>query len=232
MLKFISKAETFRWLDEGLHSQLAWPQNSIHLKTWQDMAVYDRLKGLKGKVIGEVGGGDSRILHKLKLSNTCFNIDKFEGQDGGPPAEINIPGVTNVLTYLGESSVSLPPDFFDVVYSVSVVEHVPNDAAPAFISDLVRVLKPGGISLHAIDLYVSSDPVSSAQARVDIYASWLRVPGIAPLEIGPVPRALFHSSMASNPDLTMWNWSRSSPAMRPIREERQSVTMLFGIRKL
>jgi hypothetical protein len=56
-------------------------------------------------------------------------------------------------------------------------------------------------------------------------------PRLEPL--GPVTgtAALFHSRMASNPDLTMWHWSRSGPAMRPLREDKQSVSLMLAFRK-
>lgn len=231
MLKFISKTDAFRWLDEGLHTELGWAQNAIHLKTWQDIAVYAHLKGVTGKTIGEIGGGDSRILHQLKNLNTCFNIDKFEGADGGPATEIHIPGVTNIRTFLGEFNPDLPSDFFDIVYSVSVIEHVPENNCDAFLKDLVRILKPGGLSFHAIDLYVGSESAPYEQGRVDIYRDWLAAADVVPLEEHPATQAIFHSSMISNPDLTMWHWSQSYPAMRAMREAKQSVSLLLGFRK-
>jgi len=38
-----------------------------------------------------------------------------------------------------------PDNQFDVVYHSQVLEHVPKDKAPAFVSECLRVLKPGGV---------------------------------------------------------------------------------------
>ena len=86
--------------------------------------MYSRLRDKSGLVIGEIGGGDSRILLRLAKRNRCYNIEKFEGADGGPKSEIVIPGVTNIRAFVGEFDANLSSDFFDVAFSVSVVEHV------------------------------------------------------------------------------------------------------------
>lgn len=53
---------------------------------------------------------------------------------------------------LGDFSVDVPSDSFDMCVSVSVLEHVPYDRVPATCSDMWRILKPGGWAVHSIDL--------------------------------------------------------------------------------
>lgn len=43
-------------------------------------------------------------------------------------------------------------DSFDVILSANVLEHVGRDLFPAYIQDFNRLLKPGGYSIHLIDL--------------------------------------------------------------------------------
>lgn len=231
MLGFITKTELFGWLDAGLHTELGWAAPQIHLKTWQDLAVYDRLRALEGQTLAEIGGGNSRLLRRLGAKNACTNVDKFAGLDGGPAEEVVIEGVRNVKAFLGEGHPDLADDGFDALWSVSVVEHVPEAAAPTFLDDMLRILKPGGIALHAIDLYVGDDPFPYSQMRLDLYRGWLDDPRVEPLGAVTATEALFRSDMASNPDLTMWNWSRRGGKMRTMREARQSVSLLLGLRK-
>src|SRR5687767_6142356 len=81
---------------------------------------------------------------------------------GGPTEAQAIPGVEIVRAYLGENSPLLAD--FDVVFSISVVEHV--EDLDAFHADQLRILKPGGIFIHAIDLYLGEGADTS---RFDAY---------------------------------------------------------------
>jgi SAM-dependent methyltransferase len=48
--------------------------------------------------------------------------------------------------------INLPSESFNLVYSVNVAEHIQRDIVPGYIRDMFRVLKPGGLSVHTIDL--------------------------------------------------------------------------------
>lgn len=231
MLKFLTKEFVWGRMDEGLHRELGWNKPQIHLKTWQDLAVYHYLRGKSGLKIAEIGGGTSRILKKLSEKNECYNVDKFAGDDGGPNGEYHIKGVKNVISFLGEFNPELKDNFFDVVASVSVIEHVPNEATTDFVNDMVRILKPGGLAIHAIDMYVGDNPKPHTQARLDIYRAWLDHPDVVPIEAATAERAMFRSNMVSNPDLTMWNWCKSAPALTAMRTKNQSTSLLFGFTK-
>jgi SAM-dependent methyltransferase len=231
MLRFIDKAETWTAMDKGLHSELGWLNNQIHLKTWQDVAVYLHVKDMKDRRIAEIGGGNSRILRKIAPHNSCVNVDKLEGQHGGPSGDQGIPGVETVRSFLGEYSPDLPDASFDAVISVSVVEHVPNPTAGAFFDDMLRIMKPGALSLHAIDLYVGDEEIANSAKRLEIYTEWLNRPEVEPLQPIEARRAVFSTTMATNPDLTMWHWNRAAPALKETRETAQSVSLLCGFKK-
>jgi SAM-dependent methyltransferase len=63
------------------------------------------------------------------------------------------PEVKYVLERVGDwTKSSLPENYFDVIYSLSALEHVPGSLTPAVWSHMDRLLKPGGELLHAIDM--------------------------------------------------------------------------------
>lgn len=67
-------------------------------------------------------------------------------------AKAKNPDVRWIDTLLGEGSTELPDEHFDLVYSVSVVEHIEPERIAATFDDIVRVLRPGGLSVHSIDV--------------------------------------------------------------------------------
>ena len=101
-------------------------------------------------------GGASRVLDFLSPSYECWNVDKLEGIGDGP-TELNNPPYRLILDYIGNFSNLLPDNYFDFVFSISVLEHVPEDDKGYFdsiVDDINRVLKPGGYSLHLVDVLV------------------------------------------------------------------------------
>ncbi len=55
----------------------------------------------------------------------------------------------------------LPSEHFDVAYSISTIEHIPADEYPALMSELRRVLKPGGKLVLTVDLFLNLEPFTS-----------------------------------------------------------------------
>lgn len=231
MLNFISKDLAFKCLDDGIHRRLGWATNSIHLKTWQDMVVYRMLRDSEGLRIAEIGGGASRILPQLAGRNTCLSVGRPDGAQGSPAAEAGIEGVTPIKADLGDFDPALEPESLDAVCSAGVIHRVPDDDCFLFIEDMLRVLKPGGLAVHAIDMYVENRPMPTATRRLELYAGWLERGDVVPLGARNANRAAFDTWMVSNPDLTMWNWNRSSPAMAEMRKRAQSVSLILAFRK-
>ena len=230
MFDFIRKPFLWKALDEELDREIGKTQQ-FHLKSIQDLAVYDILKGVQGKTIAEIGGGDSRLLAKLAKDNTCFNVDKFAGANGGPSKVIHIKGVTNVQAFLGERSAQLKDDQFDIVFSISVIEHVPTPALNDFFDDGLRILKPGGLWLHAIDFYLEDEPSANIVARFAKHREWLAHPKLEPVgEVFDGP-ARFTCDMATNPDNFMHSWGKVAPKLIELRQKAQSVSLLLAARK-
>lgn len=131
------------------------------LKVYQDALIYtfilDNIP--EGSRLLEIGGGESRIINELKGKYEIWNLDKLEGVGFGPKELIIANGFQLVQDYIGNFSPSLPNSSFDLVFSVSTIEHIPKDRETIenAIADIMRLLKPGGFSLHCIDALLYSD---------------------------------------------------------------------------
>ncbi|MHA1280408.1 MAG: class I SAM-dependent methyltransferase [Candidatus Helarchaeota archaeon] len=131
------------------------------LKVYQDALVYtfilDNLPS--GACILEIGGGESRIINELKGQYEIWNLDKLEGSGFGPKDLITTNGFHLVQDYIGNHSPYLPDSYFDLIFSISTIEHLPQKSKIVnnAIDDIMRLLKPGGYSLHCIDALLYHD---------------------------------------------------------------------------
>jgi glycosyltransferase involved in cell wall biosynthesis len=132
------------------------------LKAYQDALVLNFILDNipEGARLLEVGGGESRIIAAIENRYECWNIDKLEGLGNGPLA-IRPKGHRLIRDYMGNFNRELPANYFDLVFSISTLEHVPEDEATFrnICLDIDRVLKPGGYSLHCFDIIVRNDGV-------------------------------------------------------------------------
>lgn len=227
MYDFIRKAEYFDWWDRGLAEK-----TNRSLKNIQDAWVLSELVDGRGLRLCEVGGGHSRVLRELAKHNACVNADKLEGAGNGPRSVPQIPGVETIPAYLGDFDPRLADASFDAVFSISVLEHVPDDRLADCFADMARILRPGGVMLHAIDLYIFDEP--RRMPRVDAYAScaanpelglsWIAPPAIA----GPIA---FRCDYAANSVQELADWNRQAPALRDLRTIAQSCSLKMALVK-
>ncbi|MFA6596666.1 MAG: glycosyltransferase, partial [Ignavibacteriaceae bacterium] len=131
------------------------------LKVYQDLLAFNFIKNNVpvGSKILEIGGGNSRVIESLKNDYECWNIDKFEGNGNGPTAINDKKGFQLVLDYIGNFNPDLPENYFDCVFSISALEHVPEneETYKNILQDIDRVLKPGGYSFHCFDVVLQKE---------------------------------------------------------------------------
>lgn len=231
MFEIITKREFWEWQDGGFVDS-----KRIDLKGVQDAYILNRLSDARAKRILEVGGGNSRVLAVLSgddRDNECWNAERFEGVGNGPTQNDNADRIRLANCYVGEFSRELPEAYFDFIVSVSVVEHVPTADLEAFFADSARVLRPGGEMIHAIDLYVydsdsDAEHRQQTRGRIRSYLSFGDRPDLG-LRFTAEPVITddvhFRCSFATNSDLAMNHWNRLVPALRPMREIAQSVSV-------
>jgi hypothetical protein len=117
----------------------------------------------------DVGGAYSPLPLYLQRQYGCetWVVDDF-GMDVNDPFWMRNkmpqdyisqnPQVKFVLERVGDPQrSSLQPEYYDVVYSVSVLEHVPNNLTPAVWKHLGLLVKPGGELIHAVDVPFTSN---------------------------------------------------------------------------
>jgi glycosyltransferase involved in cell wall biosynthesis/cytochrome c-type biogenesis protein CcmH/NrfG/ubiquinone/menaquinone biosynthesis C-methylase UbiE len=146
------------------HAQLLFgrefDENLSDLKAYQDLLVYSFITANipKGARILEIGGGCTRVLKAIAKDYECWNLDKCEGVGNGP-LNVTPEGYRLIRDYIGTFSRELPDGYFDLVFSISVLEHIPEDdeTFEGIYNDINRVLKPDGLSLHCVDLVKRCD---------------------------------------------------------------------------
>lgn len=234
MFKLITKAEYWSALDnKSVYNLLNGGARALDgLKHIQDYWMLSQLIGLHGLNICEIGGANSRLLPPIKQKNKVWNVDKFEGAGNGPTTVEKISGVNYIFSDLGEFSEELPNGFFDVVFSISVIEHIPSNQLFNFWKDHHRILKPGGKGFHVIDLYINDNPNPSLEEKIKQYEEQ---PISAGMRFSSPPSitkpVIFTSDLASNSDWGMWRWNKIAPSLQKKREVSQSVSLAMMLTK-
>lgn len=108
-----------------------------------------------GKLI-EIGAGEPQVanfLHKLGYDVTI--IDPYDGTGNGPVEyeyfKKQYPHITIIKNYFEDGINLLDEGSYDCVYSISVLEHIPDEKIPEVFHGVRRILKPEGFSIHCVD---------------------------------------------------------------------------------
>ena len=104
----------------------------------------------------EIGGGEPIVSGFLsELGYTTTLVDPYDGFGNGPTdyeryVEL-FPNVKIVRGYFEPQMQTFPPSSFDAILSVSVLEHLPIEAAANCFRAIAEFLAPGGASVHCFD---------------------------------------------------------------------------------
>lgn len=234
MWAFLSKAELFN----GLQTQ---PEHADlqHLKYLQDTWFHGVLRSENADRVIEIGGGASRTLPPLrKRGIECWNADKLSGFANGPlegtPGIRNLEaaGIKIVRTFVGDFSPELPSDYFDVAYSISVLEHLNASQLVDCFRDAARILKPGGRIYHAVDLFLGSTPLSRTSEQIKNLRKAVEAAGLESLgrdQIGSEPT--FSTAYATPSDVYLARKWCFTPALRDLVENNALTSLLMGHRR-
>ncbi|MGI0501039.1 class I SAM-dependent methyltransferase [Limnospira platensis] len=145
-----------------------------NLKLLQDLCMCDFIKQHipPGAKVLEIGGAYSRILSFFKNKIEGWNLDKFEGIGNGPKEVVSTKDYKVIPAYIGSFDQRLPDGYFDLVFSISVLEHINEDdrLLKNIVDDIDRLLKPGGYSVHCIDCrFPTNKPANLDNRRMAKY---------------------------------------------------------------
>ncbi len=148
-------------------------EEPILTKRYQEMFLAEVLPGYCGRNarVLEVGAGTNVAILEGLRAREKWIADPYIGVGGSWQSGVPDlgPGYYISRCIIGESSNALPSDFFDVIFSSSVLEHIGQRAAGfdsnydpeppegqeaprrAFCAECLRILKPGGVTIHTID---------------------------------------------------------------------------------
>jgi glycosyltransferase involved in cell wall biosynthesis/SAM-dependent methyltransferase len=82
-------------------------------------------------------------------------------------------GARFITGYLGEELSELPDDYFDMVCSVSTVEHIPVEKLDNVFKEIARILKPGGIVANSYDVHYNPWVIPMYQAHLKAGLKWV-----------------------------------------------------------
>lgn len=250
MFDIITRKEYWDWLDElepperyqgflrstrrnlALRRYHLGSEREYTMKTVQDTYVYHLLRHEKGMKILEAGGGNSRLMRLLRKANECWLVDRFEGAGNGPKRRPALRNVKIVQDYVGAFNPLLPKGYFDFVFSISVLEHIPLKDLDVFFRDCARLLKPGGRMIHAIDTYVydsvdqRTPGLEEMSVRIRKYLEYADRPDLG-IRLAEAPgideKFVFSCRYASLPDNILYKWQQNRPTIK--REIAQLVSI-------
>lgn len=161
-----------------------------HNRPW----IEDAGQFAKGQRIIEVGGGYSLLPKYLadKHELEAWIGDDFGMSSGDPlwsrwgdPLTLpdRYPSTKYVFERFGAFSSKYPDAYFDRIFTVSTLEHVPVQDRLMVFEDMHRCLGPGGRQLHTIDIATMSPRQTLIAGFMDRFPFWSKVAGVRASEI-------------------------------------------------
>lgn len=124
----------------------------------------------------DFGCGPGRLISGLRELHPQA---RYHGSDIDPEAiawaQAELPDLARFSVNPAEPPMPYPDGSFDLVYAISVFTHLPEDLQHAWLADLRRVLKPGGVLLTTKmnpAAYGELPPEVRAQGRANGFAYW------------------------------------------------------------
>lgn len=152
-------------------------------RCWTIKAILSQVR--PGSSIVEIGAGEPLVADVLARAGYHVTVfDPYDGSGGGPAVgaafERFYPRLVFKRRLFDEKALDLQPASLDCIYSVSVLEHVPEAARAGVWAGLRRFLRPGGLSIHSVDHVLAG---SGAEFHRGLIAAIGALHGIATDEV-------------------------------------------------
>jgi hypothetical protein len=175
--------ELFRYKSSGfdLETFPGYTSDQWGIKAHNRPWIEEAGKFAKGQKIIEVGGAYSLLPKYLgeKYELEAWIGDDFGVKTGealwsrwGAPEDLpkKYPAVRYVFERFGSFSPQFPDAYFDRIFTVSTLEHVPHEHRLSIFMDMHRCLKLGGRELHTIDIQTVSPKRTMMSAYMDKFS--------------------------------------------------------------
>ena len=144
-------------LSEAHRDHLMSEKFRFGLKQFGSLYVLDRIKETRPARVLEMGAGCNRYFDRA-VGEIC---DYWVVDDAGfyAPEQFEAAAKSRQHTrfvngLVGGNVDELPENHFDLIFSVSVLEHVPPEDIEAVSDHMLKLLKPGGRIVHSLDVPV------------------------------------------------------------------------------
>ncbi len=130
------------------------------LKQLGTLFVVDILKTLQPQRVLEIGAGFNLFFdtwcHNNGIEYWMCDAPGFYDAQTLSEANEQRRHTTYVAGWVGQGVTELPDNFFDAVFSISVVEHVPTRALAVFYDEINRILNCNGTLIQTLDVEANS----------------------------------------------------------------------------
>lgn len=138
-----------------------------------------------GATVLEIGVGTGNVLLKVKRAvpaSIAIGLDPSTSSLATAAGKAARAGVELQLDHGDATHLPYPDAAFDRILSSYVFHHIPDEKKLAALSEIFRVLKPGG-SLHLLDLVAGTERKSKALAMLPGRRHDRRPGGLDPVEL-------------------------------------------------
>jgi ubiquinone/menaquinone biosynthesis C-methylase UbiE len=134
-----------------------------------------------GSRLCEIGAGEPFVADFLsKCGYEVTIVDPYDGSGQGPTGfdtfSASYPDIRFVRENFSRELPAFSDGYFDAIYSISVLEHVPRNEVLSVCRGIKRYCKLGGVSIHAIDHVLRGNGDTYHHDHLLLYADSLGIP--------------------------------------------------------
>ena len=123
-------------------------------RPWTFKAILSRLHR-RARLI-EIGAGEPIVADLLqRLGHEVWIVDPYDGSGNGPTEydtyRKRYPNLKFIRSNFEDKLEGIGEGSIDCIYSISVLEHIPDSATMGVFAALRRYLNPQGVTIHAVD---------------------------------------------------------------------------------